>query len=151
MGHSGIGVTPSAIRHSSGNSPERNKLRKSRLSFGARIEAVFWKKLREATRRVHTTIRIKIHQVPLYLTRSEGNPTECRSRMTGLRQLNNVSWLLTVKPRTQQLSLPHRIWNKRASRRTKRRNNWLCATEKRCTAYTNTVAVLHEHRCYMYV
>ena len=37
-----IGVT-SAIRHSSGNSPERNNLRKTQLSFGARTEAVFRK------------------------------------------------------------------------------------------------------------
>ena len=64
------------------------------------------KKHREATRWVRTTIRIKIHQVPLNLTCSEGNTTVCRSRMKGLRQLNNVSWLLTVKPRTNSSSFP---------------------------------------------
>ena len=65
--------------------------KKRQLSFGARTDAVFRKKHREATRRVHTTIQIKIQQVLLNLTCSEGNPTECRPRVTGLRQLNNVS------------------------------------------------------------
>ena len=39
-----IGVT-SAILHSSGNSPQRNNLRKRQLSFGARTEAVFRKNI----------------------------------------------------------------------------------------------------------
>ena len=82
-----IGVT-SANRHSSGNSLHRNNLRKRRLSFGARTEEVFRKKYREATRRVHSTIRIKIQQVPLNLTCSEGNAAECKPRKKGLRQLN---------------------------------------------------------------
>ena len=82
-------------------------------------------KHRETTKRVHTIIRIKIQQVPLNLTCSECNTTDCRSKMTGLRQLNNVSWLITDKPRIQQLSLHRRIWNKRTTRRKKRRNIWL--------------------------
>ena len=117
----GIGIT-SAIRHSSGNSPQRNNQRKRQLSFGARTISSLPKEDREATRRVHSSIRIKIQQVPLNLTCSKGNATECRPRVTGLRQLNNVLWLFAVKLRTQQLSLRRRIRNKSTTWRTKGRN-----------------------------
>ena len=128
-GFLGIGVT-SVMRHSSGNSPECSNIRKKVTQFRGKNRNSLKKKQRETTRRVHTTIRIEIHQVPLNLTRSEGNLTECRSRMTSWRQLNDFLWLLTVKPRTQQLSLPHRIWNKCTTRRTKRRNIWLWAKDR---------------------
>ena len=107
---------------------------KETTQFWSKNRSSLLKEQREATRRVHSTIWIKIQQIPLNLTCYKGNTTECRPRVTGLWQLNNVSWRFAVKPGTQQLSLPRRIRNKSTTRRTKGRNIRL-RTKHSCLSY----------------